>query len=66
MTGYTLRRSVESFFSGFKRMYGDRVLPKLFKMMVMAMRIGYILYTIRRTSILRRIDGTGGYGYTFS
>ena len=35
LTGYTLRWLVESFFSAFKRMYGDRLRPKLFDRMVM-------------------------------
>lgn len=63
VTGYTVRWLVEVFFSVIKRMYGDRLTARRFDRMVLSMRIRYLLYTIHRTAILRRIDPRGGWTY---
>ena len=63
VTGYTVRWLVEVFFSVIKRMYGDRLTARRFDRMVLSMRIRYLLYTIHRTAILKRIDPRGGWTY---
>ena len=57
VTGYSLRWLVESFFSAFKRLYGDRVSSRKFARMVLTMRTRYILYAVHRRTILKHVSG---------
>ena len=62
-SGYSMRWLVEAFFSAIKRMYGDRLRVRLFDRMAIAMRVRYMLYTIHRVCILRRIDPRGNWTF---
>ena len=56
ISGYNMRWLVESFFSVIKKLYGERVKDRLFRMMAISMTIRYTLYNIRRGYILRFVD----------
>lgn len=57
ITGYTKRWLVESFFSVFKKLYGEGVRNRKFKMMVITMDYRYQLYDIHRDFIIQAREG---------
>ncbi len=52
ITGYNERWLVESFFSVFKKLYGQTIGNRLFPMMVVTMDLRYMLYDIHRDFML--------------
>lgn len=56
VSGYNMRWLIESFFSTIKKLYGERVKDRLFKMMSISMMFRYTLYNLRREEIMMRID----------
>lgn len=56
ISGYNMRWLIESFFSAIKKLYGERVKDRLFKMMAISMTIRYTMYNIRRGYILKYVD----------
>ena len=57
ITGYNQRWLVESFFSIFKKLYGQSIRNRLFPMMVIEMDNRYMLYDIHRDFIIKAWEG---------
>ncbi len=53
ITGYNLRWLVESFFSIFKKLYGQSIRNRLFHMAVIEMDTRYMLYGIHRDFMIK-------------
>lgn len=55
-SGYNTRWLVETFFSVFKRSYGERVKDKMFTNMAIFLRVRFALHNRRRCAILKKMD----------